>query len=120
MRTDHVGGRRSASNRARRGGNRLRLEQLERRELLATYTVNATTDTGSGSGLAGDLRYCITKVNLDNTANVIDFAIGGTGTVKTITLQSPLPTILKPVLIDGSSQSGYGTTPVIDLDGSKL
>ena len=59
----------------------LALEQLERRELLATYTVNATTDTGSGSGLTGDLRYCITQVNLDNTTNVIDFAIGGTGTV---------------------------------------
>ena len=31
-----------------------------------------------------------------------------------------MPTIINSVLIDGSSQSGYGTTPVIELDGSKL
>ena len=120
MRTGHVGGRRSSSTRIRGGRNRFSLEQLERRELLATYTVNATTDTGSGSGLTGDLRYCITQVNKDNSLDTIDFAIGGTGTVKTITLASPLPTIINSVVIDGSSQSGYSNTPVIELDGSKL
>jgi hypothetical protein len=36
------------------------LEILEDRTLLSTYTVNSLADTGTGSGLTGDLRYCIT------------------------------------------------------------
>jgi hypothetical protein len=36
---------------------------LEDRRLLSTYTVNSTGDTGTGIGLIGDLRYCITQAN---------------------------------------------------------
>ena len=36
---------------------------LEDRRLLSTCTVNSTGDSGSGSGLVGDLRYCITQAN---------------------------------------------------------
>jgi hypothetical protein len=50
---------------------------LEHRVLLAAtvYKVNATTDTGAGSGLTGDLLYCITQANANpNTAgSVIQF-----------------------------------------------
>jgi hypothetical protein len=39
----------------RRASFRPRLEMLEDRTLLSTYVVNSLTDTGTGSGLAGDL-----------------------------------------------------------------
>ena len=39
------------------------LEALEDRRLLSTFTVNSTGDSGTGSGLVGDLRYCINQAN---------------------------------------------------------
>src|SRR5262245_14119175 len=58
--------RRGESGRAE-GRRRLRLRPmlvaLEDRKLLSTWTVNSTGDAGSGSGLVGDLRYCITGAN---------------------------------------------------------
>jgi hypothetical protein len=39
------------------------LVALEDRKLLSTWTVNSTGDAGSGSGLVGDLRYCISGAN---------------------------------------------------------
>ena len=41
------------------------MEQFEDRLAPATYTVNALTDTGAGSGTTGDLRYCINQSNND-------------------------------------------------------
>ena len=46
---------------------------LEGRQLLSTFTVNSTGDSGSGSGLAGDLRYCITQANSDGGDETIVF-----------------------------------------------
>ena len=106
----------------RRGKNPFMLEILERRELLSTWTVNATTDTGAGSvaSRTGDLRFCITQANMDaTTPRIIDFAISGGG-VETITLASPLPTITSPMTIDGTSQGSYSGTPLIDLNGTAL
>jgi hypothetical protein len=40
---------------------RPRFEILEARHLVWTYVVDRLTDTGVGSGLAGNLRYCITQ-----------------------------------------------------------
>jgi hypothetical protein len=37
------------------------LETLEARTLLSVFTVDRLTDLGQGSGLNGDLRYCITQ-----------------------------------------------------------
>ena len=52
---------------ARRRRKHWVLEGLEGRLLLSgsptPYTVNATSDTGAGSGDTGDLRYCITQAN---------------------------------------------------------
>ena len=67
------------------------LEALEPRVVLSTFTVdlptdNAPTTGGVGSGLAGDLRYCITQANADNQANTIVFDSAVFGTHKTITL----------------------------------
>jgi len=39
------------------------LELLEDRWVPSTFIVNSTGDTGPGSGLIGDLRYCITQAN---------------------------------------------------------
>ena len=52
---------------------RPRLECLEERTLLSTYTVNALTDTGAGSGLTGDIRYAITQAN-NNPGSTITFS----------------------------------------------
>src|SRR5262249_38830942 len=56
--------RRKGESRRAEDRRRLRLRPtllvLEERKLLSTWTVNSTGDAGSGIGLAGDLRYCIT------------------------------------------------------------
>ena len=97
------------------------LEMLERRELLSIWTVNTTADTGTGSvtNHTGDLRFCITQADSDATTPTIDFAISGTG-LETIKLGSALPQITQPVTIDGTSQTGYKGTPLIEIDGSNL
>src|SRR6266852_4454925 len=53
--------RRHAQVPCRSRSHRLQLEVLEDRTLLSVYTVDRLTDTGAGSDLAGDLRYCITQ-----------------------------------------------------------
>jgi hypothetical protein len=72
------------------------LELLDERVLLSTYTVNSLTDTGTGSGLAGDLRYCITNANSGH--DTITFAQGLTGTIQ---VQSALPALNASVAIQG-------------------
>jgi hypothetical protein len=91
------------------------LEILEDRTLLSTYTVNALTDTGAGSALTGDLRYCVT--NATSGSDTITFAPGLTGTIN---LQSALPTLnanvniqgpgAQVITVDGSSSKDYGFT----------
>jgi hypothetical protein len=55
--------------------------------LLASYTVNSTGDGGSGNGLVGDLRYCITQANQAGGINSINFS-ALFNTPQTITLTS--------------------------------
>jgi hypothetical protein len=84
-----------APNRRRRPRPvRLLLEALEDRALPSTYTVNALTDTGAGSGLTGDLRYCIT--NATSGSDAITFGVTGT-----INLESALPALNTSVVIQG-------------------
>ncbi len=73
-----------------------RLEILEDRTLLSNYVVDSLTDTGAGSGLTGDLRYCITHAT--SGGDTITFAQSLTGTV---TLESALPTLNASVDIQG-------------------
>jgi parallel beta-helix repeat protein len=60
--------------------------------------VNSLTDTGAGSGLAGDLRYCITNATSGN--DTITFGVTGT-----ITLESALPALDASVAIQGPGAS---------------
>ena len=100
----------------RRQTNRRRLlvESLEGRQLLSTFTVTNVNDSGSGS-----LRKAIISSNSTSgsTVNTIKFNIG-TGGSETISLKSALPAIMHPVVIDGTTQPGTGTTPAIVLNGS--
>jgi len=67
------------------------------RVAAADYTVNVTTDTGTGSGAIGDLRYAINQVNNStDPGNTITITVTGT-----ITLTSALPYLSKNVAITG-------------------
>ncbi len=66
----------------------------------APYTVTTVADSGQGS-----LRQAIINTNNNPGTNTITFSIPGTG-VHTISLNSPLPDITDPVIIDGYSQPG--------------
>ncbi len=76
------------------------LEMLEERTLLSTYVVESLTDTGAGSGLTDDLRYCVT--NATSGHDTITFASGLTGTIQ---LQSALPILNANVAIQGPGAS---------------
>src|SRR5690606_20409309 len=76
------------------------------------FVVTNTNDSGAGS-----LRQNIADANTEAGADTISFAIPGTG-VQTITLLSALPTITDEVVIDGTTQTGFTTTPLIEIDGS--
>jgi hypothetical protein len=80
---------------------RLNLENLEFRTLLATCHVARLGDFGAGGDLGGghsrgDLRYCINKANTDPGPDVIDFTAAGT-----IQIQSALPTLSSDIDIRG-------------------
>ncbi len=76
------------------------------------FTVTTTADSGPGS-----LRQAIMDSDLAvGGTNRIEFDIPGTG-VHTIVAASPLPAITTPLVIDGTSQPGYGGTPLIAIVG---
>ena len=77
-------------------------------------TTDVTCDDGSGNCT---LRAAIQQANV-LSSGVIKFNITGTGT-RTISPASTLPTITKPVFIDGYSQPGASDgTLLIELDGA--
>lgn len=82
------------------------------------FTVVNTNNSGPGS-----LRQAILDTNAHsnslNTGGVpdlIDFCILGSG-VHTIALASQLQALTDPVIIDGTTQPGFASTPLIVLDG---
>src|SRR5262245_28487786 len=81
---------------------RLLLQPLEGRVVPTAYTVNATTDTGTGTGTTGDLRYCINQANASPGADTIAFDATVFGTAKTITLASGQLNITDAVTITGT------------------
>src|ERR1700687_151818 len=87
------------------------LEILEDRQLLATFTVLTTNDSGPGS-----LRQAILDANGNPGLDTIAFNIGGGS--QTIPPAYALPAITDPVIIDGTTQPGYSGSPLIVLDGT--
>ncbi len=92
------------------------IENLEGRELLSTFSVGSEADSGAAS-----LRQAI--INSDNTAatpsnpNIINFQ--GLSNVAQIQLQSALPAITQPVIIDGTTELSYnGNHPFVQLIGN--
>ena len=79
-----------------------------------TFVVTNTSDSGAGS-----LRQAILDANARVGPDTITFAIPGAG-VRTITLASLLPAITDPVTIDGTTQPGFGGTPIVELNGNGL
>src|SRR5436190_2506129 len=74
-----------------------------------TATVNVTTLADSGTG---SLRNAILTANGSMTPTEIDFTVTGR-----ISLQTLLPSISKPVFINGGSAPGFIGSPKIALDG---
>jgi uncharacterized repeat protein (TIGR01451 family) len=77
------------------------------------FAVTTTADSGPGS-----LRQAILNATATSDLNVIAFNIPGTG-VQTIQPLTALPSISVPVILDGTTQSGFAGTPIIELDGSQ-
>src|SRR5256885_14860994 len=78
----------------------------------AQFVVRNTSDDGAGS-----LRQAIVDANShpnDQGPDLISFAIPGSG-VHTIVLESALPAITEPVIIDGWTQAGWTGAPLIEL-----
>ena len=92
---------------------RFRFDLLESRQLLATLTVTTTADSGSGS-----LRDAISMVNSGTLSGTttIDFAIGSG--VQSIAPMSALPTIMAPVILDGTAPPAL-PTQIIQLTGGQ-
>ena len=96
------------------------LEGLENRALLSgsptIYTVDLTTDTGTGSDNKGDLLYCITQANANtNTAgSEIEFdpTVFQVATQQSITLSATLnlSETAGPEVIDGPGASDLKIT----------
>ncbi len=84
-------------------------------DVVITAAGLAVTNT-SNSGV-GSLRQAILNADLASGPDIIDFAIAGAG-VQTISPISALPTVTNTVTIDGTTQTGYSGTPLIQIDGS--
>jgi hypothetical protein len=103
---------------------RPRLDLLEDRRLLSTFTVNSTGDAGTGSGLVGDLRYCITQANSAGGDETITFDSGVFATPQTIPLSGTqlelsdttgTETITGPAA--GVTVNGNNASRVFQIDG---
>jgi hypothetical protein len=97
---------------------RFSVEPLEGRQLLSTFDVTTTTDNGNNTApTAGSLRAAIIQADAQpaGTLTTIDFKVS-TGP-QTIRPPVALPQITRPVIIDGTTQSGYAGQPIIDIDG---
>ncbi len=72
--------------------------------------------TNTGDSGAGSLRDAIERANAATGADTILFNISGSG-VQTIAPNTALPTIAEAVHINGSSQPGFTSRPVIEIRG---
>ena len=95
----------------------LDVEMMERRQLLAIFTVINNGDSGTGS-----LRQAILSANTNPGGDTIRFNLPNTELV--ITPLTPLPALSDPgTVIDGTSQANYDPTtgqPLVVLTGTGL
>src|SRR5688572_20672592 len=80
----------------------------------ATYTVTSTANSG-----AGTLRQAMLDANANGGLDTINFNIAGGG-VKSLVPTSLLPSLTSPVIIDGTTQPGYVSTPMIVVNGASV
>jgi hypothetical protein len=105
--------------RRRRSGRRPLVQELERRSLLATFTVTVATDMNTTTGDPGSMRHAINDSNMTPGLNTINFDIPGTG-VQTIKLGAALPQITVPATINGYSQPGSQPNTLTTGDNAVL
>ena len=83
-------------------------------------TTFMVTDAGDGDDGVCDahctLREAIRAANAHPGTDTITFAIGGGG-LQTIVVGSALPALIEPVVLDATTQPGYGEMPLIELRG---
>jgi CSLREA domain-containing protein len=99
-----------------------RAPQATRRALDATiYTVNSSADPGDGvcDAVSCTLRDAILAANANAGADTINFNVGVAG-LQTIQPTTALPEITDQVTIDGTTQPGHTTTPIIEIDGTSM
>lgn len=95
--------------------------------IAATFVVNSTgnqSDGNIGNGVCRTsststtctLRAAIQEANATTASDTIAFDIGGGGPQR-ITLTSSLPTITRPVIVDGWTQPGFAGVPLIEVRG---
>jgi hypothetical protein len=77
-----------------------------------TFPVTSTGDSGPNT-----LRQAILDANANPGVDLITFNISAVG-VQVIKPATPLPSITDAVKIDGTTQPGYASTPLIQLDGT--
>jgi CSLREA domain-containing protein len=84
-----------------------------------TLTVNAADDMNDGACSAAhcSLREAIHKANTQTGLTTIHFNIGGGGP-QVIFIVPSLPTVTAQVIIDGRTQPGYVSQPLIELRGA--
>ncbi len=87
-------------------------EQLEDRKLLATLTVDSSSDDGPGS-----LRQAIVNAYFSPGPDVIQFALPQNDTI--IRLLTELPTVTEPLTIDATTQPGFAGKPIVELSGER-
>jgi CSLREA domain-containing protein len=86
-----------------------------------TFMVNSTNDIydGACNSTHCSLREAIILAITTPGVSTIKFNIGGGG-VQTIHPTSALPAVTVPMIIDGETQPGFQSNPVIEIDGSTI
>ena len=87
------------------------------RATTATFVVNSADDVDDGTCDAThcSLREAINAANANPGTDTIIFNISGVPSIKPTTA---LPVITGPVVIDGTTQSGFIGSPIVEIDGS--
>jgi len=76
-----------------------------------SFFVTNTNDSGPGS-----LRQAIISANSTLESDTISFNIGSGPVI--ISPITPLPPIIYPIIIDGTTQQGFTSAPIVEINGS--